>query len=150
MLSLEFSFSLLIVHSPAHHNCLNSVYVYFKLKEFLFEHISRSLLKFCGWKKIYILWKYWQCCKLFGILGKILLLFKKFNRVFFSIYNCKKFRIVFTKKSKCCSFYLSQFQSLCCMIIYNQNVPPIKVFVWKTKWNEKSFTVHQLLENKSL
>lgn len=97
MLSLEFSFSLLIVHSPAHHNCLNSVYVYFKLKEFLFEHISRSLLKFCGWKKIYILWKYWQCCKLFGILGKILLLFKKFNRVFFSIYNCKKFRIVLQK-----------------------------------------------------
>lgn len=48
MLSLEFSFSLLIVHSPAHYNCLNSVYVHFKLKEFLFEHILRSLLKFCG------------------------------------------------------------------------------------------------------
>lgn len=96
MLTLEFSFSLLIVH----HNCLNSVYVYFKLKEFLFEHILRSLLKFCGWKKIYILWKYWQCCKLFGILGKNLSFYSKSLTEFFSPFIIAKSFVLFYKNIK--------------------------------------------------
>lgn len=44
-----------------------------------------------------------------GILGKILLLFKKFNRAFFSIYNCKKFRIVLQKNQNVAPFIYHNF-----------------------------------------